>query len=167
MSAGAALPPAWIEPDRAARIVADGRTLGWVGQLAGLLADRHKLRQPLYLCEIALNRMFQAELRSPVARDISRFPAVERDFSFVFGDQVTWERIAAVIASTRVAEMTSFAPIEIFRDAKGANVPPGHYSLLVRVNFQSAERTLTEIELQEFSDRIVAALTGIGGVLRG
>ncbi len=158
--------PEWLHSGRAARVVADGLTLGWLGQLAPAQAEAHKLRQPVYLCELALDRLFQAELRSPLAQEISRFPAVERDYSFVFADAVPWQQVAAALDSTCIEEMTGYAPREIFRDAKGVNVPAGHYSLLVRAQFQSAERTLTEQDLQAFSEKILAALAAAGGTQR-
>ena len=57
-------------------------------------------------------------------------------------------------------------PVEIFRDAKGKAVAAGSYSLLLRVVFQSNERTLTEDELTRWSEDIVAQLTGLGGAQR-
>jgi phenylalanyl-tRNA synthetase beta chain len=57
-------------------------------------------------------------------------------------------------------------PVEIFRDAKGKAVPAAHYSLLLRVVFQSTERTLTEEELTGGSEKIVAALSALGGAQR-
>jgi len=57
-----------------------------------------------------------------------------------------------------------FAPKEILRDA--SSVPPGHFSLLLGTLFQSQERTLREEELQEYSQKIVAAMQSIGGRLR-
>jgi phenylalanyl-tRNA synthetase beta chain len=159
--------PEWLQNGRAARITLGRETLGWLGQLASEHADARKLRQPVYLCELSLDQLFQSPLRSRVAKEISRFPAVERDFSFVFADAVQWQHIAVALDSTGIAELTRYAPREIFRDAKGANVPLGHYSLLVRVEFQSADSTLTEGELQGFSEKIIAALTAAGGVLRG
>jgi phenylalanyl-tRNA synthetase beta chain len=166
-ASGFHLQPSWLQKGRAARIVADGLTLGWLGQLDSAHSAAHKLRQPVYLCEISLARLFQAPLRSPLAQEISRYPAVERDFSFVFADSVRWEQIDAAVRGTGIAELISVAPREIFRDAKGTNVPLGHYSLLVRVQFQSAERTLTEQELLPFCEKIIAALTAAGGTLRG
>jgi phenylalanyl-tRNA synthetase beta chain len=160
------LQPAWLAAGRAARVVADGMTLGWLGQLASQYAESRKLRRPVYVCELSLERLFHAPLRSPVAQEISRYPAVERDFAFIFADALRWEQIAAAVAALSIQEMTNFSPREIFRDAKGAKVPAEHYSLLLRTKFQSAERTLTEAEVQTFSERIVAALTALGGVLR-
>jgi phenylalanyl-tRNA synthetase beta chain len=160
------LQPKWLHSGRAARVVADGFTLGWLGQLAPTQAEARKLRQPVYLCEVALDRLFQSALRAPLAQEISRYPAVERDFSFVFADSVQWQQLAATLENTAIPEMVSYAPLEIFRDAKGMNVPPEHYSLLVRVRFQSSDRTLAENDLQSFSEKIIAALTAAGGTLR-
>ena len=100
-------------------------------------------------------------------RELSRFQAVERDFSFVFSDETTWARIASAITGLAITELRSFSPQEIFRDAKGEGVPKGKHALLVRMLFQSGDRTLTEPELQDFSDRVIAALTAVGGELRG
>ncbi len=45
-------------------------------------------------------------------------------------------------------------------------MPQGSYSVLVRTVFQSSDRTLTDEELADWSDRIVAALKLLGGVQR-
>jgi len=105
-------------------------------------------------------------LRQPVSRELSRFQAVERDFSFVFPDAVRWEAIAAALAALNIGEMQRASPVEIFRDAKGKAVAAGHYSVLVRVVFQSNERTLTEEEISGWSESVVSGLTKLGGVQR-
>jgi phenylalanyl-tRNA synthetase beta chain len=55
----------------------------------------------------------------------------------------------------------------VLRDPKGKLVPAGHFSLLLRTVFQAHERTLREEELQEFSQKTIAAMEAIGGRLRG
>jgi phenylalanyl-tRNA synthetase beta chain len=42
----------------------------------------------------------------------------------------------------------------------------GHYALLLRCVFQSSQRTLREEELTEWSARLIAALTALGGAIR-
>jgi len=79
---------------------------------------------------------------------------------------VLWQTVAKAIEALAIPEMTRLAPVEVFRDAKGGSVPRGHYALLVRCVFQSNERTLREDELTEWSSRIIAALTSLGGTLR-
>jgi phenylalanyl-tRNA synthetase beta chain len=53
--------------------------------------------------------------------------------------------------------------VEIFR---GGSIAAGRYSVLLRVRFQSAERTLREDEVAQWSGRIVGSLVGLGGVQR-
>jgi phenylalanyl-tRNA synthetase beta chain len=92
-----------------------------------------------------------------------KFPGVERDFSFIFPDDVTFERIETSIRGLSFAELQGFAPIEIFR---GGSVPVGSYSILLRAKFQSHERTLREDEVAEWSATIVAGLKELGGTQR-
>jgi phenylalanyl-tRNA synthetase beta chain len=161
------LQPAWLHPHRGARVVLDGITLGWLGQLHPSQADPRKLRQPVYLAELALDRLFHAALRTPSTRELSRYPAVHRDFSFIFPDSVSWLRIADALDLATIPFLTAYAPKEIFRDPKGVTVPPGHVSILLRATFQSSDRTLVEDELQASARSIISALTGIGGSHRG
>jgi len=161
----AILPP-WLHPGRAARAVLDGVTTAVFGQLDSIEESRRKLKQPVFIAEINLAHLYTLALRQPIAHELSRFPAVERDFSLVFADAVRWQQISDAVNTLQIATLLSTTPIEIFRDSKGKNVPAGHYSLLLRVVFQSPERTLREEELTVWSQSIVEALTRLGGKLR-
>ena len=79
---------------------------------------------------------------------LPRYPAVERDFSFVFGDSVEFEKLEKAVAGLGLAELTTFVPVEIFR---GGTIPAGECSLLLRATFQSGERTLREDEVAQWS----------------
>jgi phenylalanyl-tRNA synthetase beta chain len=159
--AGAEMIPAWLHPGRAARAVADGLTVAWFGQLNPADADQRKLRQSVYVGEIYLDRLYRLPLRQPIARELSRYQPVHRDFSFVFADAVRWEAIAEALGNLRIAELTRFSPREIFRG--GQALPAGHYSMLIRVTFQALERTLRDEELQSYSQAVIAALESLGG----
>ena len=56
-----------------------------------------------------------------------------------------------------------FVPAEIFR---GEKVGPGKYSVLLHAEFQSKERTLRDDEVAQWSEKIIAKLQSLGGVLR-
>jgi phenylalanyl-tRNA synthetase beta chain len=156
--------PSAFEASRAAAVLVGGKAMGTFGQLAVAEAARRKLRQPCYVAELNLAALLQYPLRHTTARELSRFQAVERDFSFLFADATEWQAIADAIAALSIEEMRSVRAVEIFRDAKKL---PGQYSMLVRVVFQSNERTLTDEDLTGWSAGIIAALQGLGGVLRG
>ncbi len=77
------LAPAWLHPYRSARVVADGLTVGWFGQLHPHQAAARKIKDAVLVGEIYLDRLYKLPLRKPAARDISRFQPVRRDFSLV------------------------------------------------------------------------------------
>jgi phenylalanyl-tRNA synthetase beta chain len=159
--AAAGIIPAWLHPGRSARAVADGLTVAWFGQLNPAEAQQRKLRQSVYVGEIYLDRLYRLPLRQPIAPELSRYQPVERDFSFVFADAVRWQSIADALHSLHIAELTHFAPREIFRASQA--LPRGHYSILIRITFQALERTLREEELQSYSQAVMAALESLGG----
>ncbi len=155
--------PAYYHPGRAARILLDGETVGYLGQLHPSVAAARKLKQDVYLAEIQLERVFQHALRQPRFTAVSRYPAVQRDFSFVLDDAITFERVRMAVEKLNIPELSSFTAVEIFR---GGSVPPGKYSFLVRAAFQSSERTLRDEEVSGWSGRIVKELEALGGTLR-
>ena len=67
------------------------------------------------------------------------------------------------VAGLNLPALVELTPIEVFR---GGAVPAGRYSLLLRARFQLAERTLREEEVGEQAERIVGALTALGGTQR-
>jgi phenylalanyl-tRNA synthetase beta chain len=152
-----------FHPGRSARAVADGATVAEFGQLHPDLASARKLKQEIYIAQVHLHRLFALPLRAPRYQALSKFPAVDRDFSFLFADSVTFEQIQAAVRRLKIVELQSFRPAEIFRS--GA-VPPGKYSVLLRAQFQSAERTLRDDEVAEWSAQIIKALEGLRGTLR-
>ena len=93
---------------------------------------------------------------------------MERDFSFVFDVQVEYAQIRRALAGLRIPELQGFAPADLLRgkEAEKAGIPAGKYSLLLRVNFQSPDRTLRDDEVAAWSAKIVESLTKLGGYLR-
>ena len=155
--------PGYLHPGRAARAVMDGETVAVFGELHPEQATARKLRQDIYLAEVMLDRLYQHELREPRYRRISKFPAAARDFSFVFDDAVTWEKIRSAIEELHIAEVTALLPSEIYRGEKAG---AGKYSLLIHAEFQSQERTLRDDEVAQWSAQIISKLQGLGGTLR-
>ena len=152
-----------FHPGRSARIVIDGRRVGQFGQIHPKVAVERKLKQDVYVAEFDLERLYQQTLRDISYQKLSNFPAVDRDWSFVFSDDVTFEKIRNAVDALRLSELRRFWPVEVFR---GGSVPTGKYSVLLRAEFQSANRTLRDDEVAVWSQQIVAALGTLGGTQR-
>jgi phenylalanyl-tRNA synthetase beta chain len=153
----------YYHPGRSARAVLDGATVAQFGQIHPDVAAARKLRQDVFVAEIYLDRLYQHDLRQVRYEALPRFPAVERDFSFVFADGVEFEKIRQSVSELGIAELRSFVPVEIFR---GEKVGAGKYSILMRAKLQSSERTLRDDEVAQWAGQITKALEGLGGAQR-
>ena len=161
--AEAGLAPGWLHPYRAARVVVDGLTIGWFGQLHPREASARKLKEPVLLGELYLDRLYKLPLRNPAAREISRFQPVRRDFSLVLDRAIPWKAIDEALAELQIPELVEWRVREVFHDARLGN---REYSLLLGTTFQAADRTLREEELQQFQARVEAAVGKAGARLR-
>ena len=164
--------PLWLTGSRAAQLSLAGKSpapanSGVVGQLAKRIADIYKFRQDVFVAELKLEPLVTGVEAANAARrfkPLPRFPAVERDFSLVLADGITFSQVVATIRSLQIAELESIEAADLFR---GGQVPAGKLSLMIRVKFQSADATFTDAQLSDFSARIVAALQQkLGAALR-
>ncbi len=153
----------YYHPGRSARAVLDGATVAQFGQIHPDVAAARKLRQDVFVAEIYLDRLYQHDLRQVRYEALPRFPAVERDFSFVFDDGVQFSKIYESVCGLGIAELRSFVPVEIFR---GEKVGARKYSILLRAKLQSSERTLRDDEVAQWAGQIAQALEGLGGAQR-
>ncbi len=161
--ADAGITPGWLHPYRSARVVVEGITAGWFGQLHPDQASARKLKDVVFLGEIYLDRLYKLPLRKPVAREISRFQPVRRDFSLVLDDRIAWDVIDQAIAALQIPELVDWRAREVFRDKRlGAH----EYSLLLGTTFQAPDRTLRDEELLGFQEQVISAVSGAGARLR-
>lgn len=152
-----------FHPGRSAKAIAGGTTLIRFGQLHPEAAASRKFKQEVYVADVALNKLLALPLHAPRYERLSRYPAAERDFSFLFAKSVGFSQIESAILSLKLSELRSVTPAEIY---SGEKTQAGTYSILIRATFQSNDRTLRDDEVAQWSARIVEALKSLGGVQR-
>src|SRR5262249_11299872 len=157
----------WLHRAKRGRVLLDGSELGSAGLLAPRMSDKLKFRQDVFLAELVLGPYYCKYYGVKNARryqPLPRYPAVERDFSLLLNEGLTFAQVSDTIRSADIPELASIEAADLFR---GRNVPAGKYSLMVRVTFQSRETTLTDAQIADCSARIVAALESrLGATLR-
>jgi phenylalanyl-tRNA synthetase beta chain len=161
--AEAGLTPEWLHPYRSARVAVDGVTVGWFGQLHPREAAARKLKEPVLVGELYLDRLYKLPLRKPIAKEISRFQPVRRDFSLVLDESIGWEKLDQALQGLQIPELVEWRVREVFRDAR---LGGRDYSLLLGTTFQAVDRTLREEELKDFQTRVVEAVGNAGARLR-
>jgi phenylalanyl-tRNA synthetase beta chain len=162
--ADAGITPPWLHPYRSARVVADGLTVGWFGELHPREAASRKVEAAVVVGEIYLDRLYKLPIRKPAAKEISRFQPVRRDFSLVLDESIAWDTIDGALKSLQIPELVDWRVREVFRDAR---LGKGEYSLLLGTTFQAPDRTLRELDLQNFQTQVVEAVGKVGARLRG
>ena len=153
----------YFHSGRSARVLMDGAVVAQFGQVAESVKAQRKLRQDVFLAEIDLKKLHAVGLREVRFAPLTKYPAVERDFSFVFGDEVEFETMRRTVVGLRLSALRAFAPVEIFR---GGAIEKGKYSILLRARLQSEEATLRDDQIAQWSGEIVRALKKLGGVQR-
>ncbi|HET9406468.1 MAG TPA: phenylalanine--tRNA ligase subunit beta [Candidatus Sulfotelmatobacter sp.] len=122
-----------------------------------------KLRQDVFIAEFDLDALYHRGLRKARFSPLAKYPAAERDFSFIFDDSITFEEMRKAVTDLKLVELRDFRPAEIFR---GGSIPAEKYSVLLRATFQAADRTLRDDEIAQSSAKIVTALQALGGTQR-
>jgi phenylalanyl-tRNA synthetase beta chain len=158
--------PAYFQPGRSGRMISQSAELAVFGQIQQDLAREYKLRQVVWVAEIDFERLLSFPLRARKFQPISKFPAVERDFSLVVPDSLTYFDLVEAIPGLGLLEIRGISPIDRAGRSQVPTLPTGHYALLLRVTFQSLTHTLTSDAIGALSQRLLTLLQGFGVELR-
>ena len=90
--------------------------------------------------------------------------AVTRDFAFlVAADMPAHDLVRAI----KGCDKDDIVAVRLFDRFAGQGVPEGQVSLAVEVTLQPTEKSYSDDELKAISDKVIAAATKLGAVLRG
>ncbi len=161
-------------PGRTASVVLSegelaGTEVGVVGQIRPSLADARGLppKDMLLAAELDLDQLASARvIVSDATQPLARHPFVVRDLSIVVDATLPAAIIRGTIQAASAAGAAPLVAISFFDRYQGKGVPEGMVSLSVRLTFQAPDRTLTDVEVQESFDRILAALVREHGAVQ-
>ena len=159
----------YLVPGRSAeiRLAPSGEPLGVVGQLVPAVAAARDLpaADEVYVAELDLDPLGRAAaaLADLRVQPLPRHPSAVRDLSLEVDERLP---AAAVRGTIRQAAPETLASVREFDRYQGKGVPEGKVSLSFRLTFRDPERTLTDAEVQQAMDRIVAAVAASHGATR-
>ena len=160
----------FLVPGQAASVAAGGKSLGVVGLVSpALVESRGAPRQDrIFVAELNLDRLVAGRNDGGQrVRPLPRHPFVVRDLSILVADTLPAEIIRGTIQAAAERASAPLVATTFFDRYKGAGVAQGAVSVSVRLTFQARDRTLTDAEVQESFEGILAALVGrLGAVQR-
>jgi phenylalanyl-tRNA synthetase beta chain len=154
----------FLHPRRRAGVLVDGARAGWLGELHPSVAAQWDLEGAAGF-ELDFGLLAGAATAVPHYEDLTSFPAIRQDVAVVVADEIPAARVLEAIRSAG-GELLRGA--EVFDVYRGAQVGTGRASLAIRLEFRAPDRTLTDEEIAQRRELIVAALREqVGGELRG
>jgi phenylalanyl-tRNA synthetase beta chain len=151
------------KPGACVEVAVGPSRIAWAGTLGQMLLRQWEIEQSVHLF-VALLDPLASTANPPRAHVPGRFPPVRRDLAFFVPRAVTHAQVEHSLTATGGAMLGS---LELFDVYDGPGTPDGMKSLAYALQFQDAERTLTETEVQDLQVRMVAAVArDCGGRLR-
>jgi len=145
----------WLHPGRAAKLVINNQTVGSLGELHPETAAALELGRAIY-AQVDLELI--SRLQSPhwtVAR-LPRYPSVRRDLAVVVAEEVKAGELLNAAAQAADAKLRGcLESARVFDVYTGQHVAAGAKSVAVALVFRSAERTLTDDEVEAAIDAVL------------
>lgn len=151
----------YLQPGRAAAILANGAELGWVGELHPLAVAAFDVTGPVAAFELDLAALTKAARPARDYVDVPAFPAVEMDQAFVVAEDVTHEKMEQVMTSAGGKLLEGVALFDVYRDDE--RVGAGKKSMAYRLTYRAADRTLTTEEVDKAHAKLVQKVQSATG----
>lgn len=129
--------------------------VGELGQLSPQAARRWDLKGAIFLAEMNLDLLLARRQQGRSFKPLPLFPGIRRDAALVVAESITHEAIVAAIKQAKPAHLES---VEIFDVFRGRGIPEDHKSLVYALRYRHAERTLTDAEVNEAHEKVLAKL---------
>ena len=156
----------FLQPGRAAQMMAAGAVIGWVGEIHPLAVDAFEADAPVVAFELDVNALVKA---SRLARDyeqVPEFPPENVDVAFVVDEDVTNERLVQCMGSAGGKLLASVQLFDVYRSEE--RLGAGKKSMAYALEYRAADRTLTGEEVEKAHARLVTKVSkATGAEVRG
>ena len=162
----AALHPA-LHPGRSARVIVDGQSAGFIGELHPRLQQKLELPLAPVVFEIDAGCLQQRHL--PSYQEISKFPAVTRDLALLVRQSVSVQSLLDTFAEQRLVNPACriMQDIVLFDEYRGKGLAEDQKSLAFRITMQDTQSTLQDESVEAAMSAFIEVVNNKhGAVLR-
>ncbi len=154
-----------FHPGRCAEIMLGEVCLGVFGEMHPAVCETYGFGVPAYGAELDFDALFQARKTKFEYTPLPKYPALERDFSFVCGEDLETGAVREVMLRAGGKMVVEVSLFDVYR---GPQVGEGKKSVSFAVMLRAADRTLTDEEADAIAEKIMKRLhEEYGVVLRG
>ncbi len=146
-----------LHPGIGARILLDEKPIGMIGRVhPGVNKDE------VYVAELSLNALM-TQVEPIKFKAASKYPEIIKDMAFIVKNDVPSSNIENVIKKAGGALLKN---LQVFDVYTGENVNSDEKSIAYSLTFSDNNRTLTEEEVTEVFNNIIAKVEETGAILR-
>ena len=142
-----------LRPGRTARILRDGKPIGWLGEVHPMLVKAIGLPVNTFLFELETNLAFSANI--PKYKGISKFPSVRRDLAIVVDEGIP---LTVLQENVTVSASGLLSEVRVFDVYRGPGVETGRKSVALGLILQDSSRTLTDVDADAVVTAVVSRL---------
>jgi phenylalanyl-tRNA synthetase beta chain len=155
--------PVGLHPTRSATLSAGKDVVGAVGEVHPDALDAYGIDERVAVLELNLSILLAAEPKIAQWKPTSRFPSSDFDLAFSVPDSVSAEKVEKAI---RQGAGNGLVDLSLFDVYRGKGTADGTRSLAYRLRLQAADRTLTDADVAQVRDKIIAGVAKLGASLR-
>jgi phenylalanyl-tRNA synthetase beta chain len=138
---------------KSADIIVDGDIIGIVGELHPKVISAFDINGSVYMFELDIEKLLLLSAQSYNFTSPPKYPGISRDIALIIDDSVAYRKIYDVIKGFPLV-----TKISLFDIYQGEQVPAGKKSLAIRILYQTADHTLTDIEIDKIQTNMLNSL---------
>ena len=155
----------FLHPGRAAMVLADEQSIGWLGEIHPQIAADWEIDHPVAAFELDLDAAADRGQQTTVYEDVTSFPEVREDLAVIVEDSVSAATVVALVKRAGAPLLRDAGVFDVYRDAD--RLGEGNVSLALSLVYRAGDRTLTDEEVAAQRRAIVKALDDdLGGRVR-
>jgi len=129
--------------------------LGVLGEIHPEVLGQYEIRGKGYLFEMDFSKMVKWAGEEKRFQPLPKFPAVYRDLSVVVDKAMEAERVMETIRTFRQPYVEEVTLFDLYQEPP---IPEGKKGISYRIRYQANDRTLTDEEVNQYHERILARL---------
>lgn len=142
--------PEELHPGQSAIISVNNDMVGIIGKIHPQVE-----KEDVYILEIDLDRLLSKRVGKMKYKEISKFPNIKKDLSIVVDAKLPAQEIGMKIKKLAGSALESY---EVFAVYTGKGIEEGKKSISFSLTFGKSDRTLTDDEINEVMNKIIAGL---------
>jgi len=134
-------------------IIIDKKEYGVAGIISKQRLGKFDIKQPVFYADINWEALVKKSKKQKLQfKEITKFPAVERDLAIVVNSTTTYAEIEASVKNAKAGKLTGMKLFDVFESEK---LGAGKKSMAINFTFLDEEKTMTDKDIDGNMNRII------------